>query len=112
MIKIEVTIRPFQLDEVKATLERLGIYRFTSYQVLDHNASSGRKAVYRGSEYQIEEPKIKLEMLVPSLEVDDDLIEVLAHSLRAHADDDAILIYEVADAVRVRTGQRLDFVLG
>lgn len=91
---------------------KLGIQGFTISHVLDHDALAVRKEFYRGGEYLVDLPKVKLELLVSSDRADD-VVEALAHSARTtiDGDDGAILIYEVADAVRIRTGQRLEFAL-
>ena len=112
MVKIEMVIRPFKLDDVKATLERLAIQRFTTSNVVDHDGFMVRREIYRGSEYRIDVPKVKLEAVVSSDRADE-VIEALTLAARTtiDGDDGAILIFEVADAVRVRTGQRLEFAL-
>ena len=112
MLKVDVVIQPFKLDEVKAVLQPLGVVKFTITRVLDHDAFVVKKTYYRGSEYRMDTPKLKLEMLVSSDHIDD-VIEVLSRELRTtgYEDDGEILVYEVADAIRIRTGQRLQYSL-
>ena len=109
MVKLEVVIRPFKLEAVEATLESLGIHGFTTSNVVDHDFAA-RKEVYRGSEYRVGLPKVKVEILVAPDRADE-VIEALTRAARTSldGDDGAILIFEVADAVRIRTGQRLAF---
>jgi nitrogen regulatory protein PII len=112
MLKVEAVIQPLKLDEVKAALESLGVARFTISQVLDHDAFVVKKSYYRGGEFRFDTPKLKLEMVVSSEQIDQ-VIEDLSRVLRTagYEDDGEILVYEVADAVRIRTGQRLQYSL-
>jgi nitrogen regulatory protein PII len=112
MMKVEVVILPCKITEVKAVLEPLGVTRFTITQVFDHDAFGVNKTFYRGSEFRVDTLKLKLEMLVSPEQVDD-VIEDLSRVLRTsgYEDDGEILVYEVADAVRIRTGQRVQFAL-
>jgi len=110
MLKVETFIQPFKLDDVKAVLTPLGVTRFTISQVLDYDAFVVRKTFYRGGECRVDTPKLKLEILVTP-EQADEVIEDLSRVLRTsgYEDDGEILIYEVADAVKIRTGQRLQY---
>jgi len=110
MLKVETFIQPFKLDDVKAVLTPLGVTRFTISQVLDYDAFVVRKTFYRGGECRVDTPKLKLEILVTP-EQADEVIEDLSRVLRTsgYEDDGEILIYEVADAVKRRTGQRLQY---
>lgn len=111
MLKVETVIQIFKLDEVKAALEPLGVTKVTVAQVLEYDAFSVKKSFYRGSQFRVDSPKLKLEMIVSAEQVDQ-VIEDLSRVLRTvgYEDDGEILIYEVADAVRIRTGQRLQYV--
>ncbi len=108
MIKIEAIVQPFRLDSVKLALDSLGIEGITISHVLDHGGPMGLKAVYRGAEYCVDAPRVKLEMLVSSLQTDE-VIEALLQAARTGGpgDDGTILVTEIADAISVRTGERV-----
>jgi nitrogen regulatory protein P-II 1 len=108
MIKIEAIVQPFRLDSVKLALDDLGIQGITISHVLDHGGSLALKAVYRGAEYQVDVPRVKLEMLVSSLQTDE-VIDVILHAARTDGPggDGTILVTEIADAISVRTGERV-----
>ena len=112
MVKVEAIIQPFKLDEVKAALASLGVEGVTILHVLDQGGSAGLKAVYRGGQYYVDVPKVKLEMVVSSLRADE-VIDALSHAARTGmpGDDGTILVYEIADAVRIRNGRRMEFAL-
>ena len=108
MIKIEAIVHPFRLDSVKLALDDLGIQGITISHVLDHGGPLALKAVYRGAEYQVDVPRVKLEMLVSSLQTDE-VIDVILHAARTDGPggDGTILVTEIADAISVRTGERV-----
>ena len=112
MIKIEALIHPFQLDEVKAELERLGCESIAVSKVFFNGSRSDMKSRYRGCEYRAGVPKMKLEILLNSHRVDG-AIDVLSRAAGADkcSDDGTILVYEVSDAIRIRDGQRVEFSL-
>ena len=109
MVKIEAVIQPFKLDDVKAALDGLGVERITIVAVTEHGRSVSQKGVYRGAEYLVDAPRVKLEMFVSSLRVDE-VIEALSSAARTRGsgDDGAIFVYEVAEALRIRSGARLE----
>jgi nitrogen regulatory protein P-II 1 len=112
MIKIEAIVQPFRLDSIKLALDGLGIERITISHVLDHGGPLGLKAVYRGAEYYVDMPKVKLEMLVSSLQADE-VIDAIFQAARTNGscDDGTILVTEVADAISIRTGERVQLTL-
>jgi nitrogen regulatory protein PII len=108
MIKIEAIVQPFRLDPIKSALDGLGIEGITISHVLDHGGPLGLKAVYRGAEYYVDAPRVRLEMLVSSLRTDE-VIEALLQAARTDGpgDDGTILVTEIADAISIRTGERV-----
>ena len=108
MIKIEAIVQPFRLDSVKLALDELGIEGITISHVLDHGGPKGLKAVYRGAEYFVDVQRVKLEMLVSSLETDE-VIDAILQAARTNGpgDDGTIVVTEIADAINVRTGERV-----
>jgi nitrogen regulatory protein P-II 1 len=108
MIKIEAIVQPFRLDAVKLALDGLGISRITISHVLDHGGPMALKAVYRGAQYYVDVPRVKLEMLISSLQTDE-VIDAILQAARTDGpgDDGTILVTEVADAISVRTGERV-----
>jgi nitrogen regulatory protein P-II 1 len=112
MVKVEAVIQPFKLDEVKAALTSLGIEGLTILHVLHHGGPSGLKAFYRGGEYTVDVPKVKLEMIVSSHRADE-VIDAISRAARTgmSGDDGTVLVYEIADAHRIRNGRRMEFVL-
>ncbi len=112
MKKIEAIIQPFKLDEVKEALAGIGIDGLTVSEVRGHGRQKGHKEVYRGQEYTVDLlPKIKLEMVIPT-ERTDEVLEALSGAARTgKIGDGKVFVYEVAEAFRIRNGDRGDMAL-
>ena len=112
MKKIEAIIQPHKIDEVKAALIGIGVDGMTISEVRGHGRQKGHKEVYRGQEYQVDLlPKVKVEMVVTS-ERSDDVIKALSAAARTgKIGDGKIFISDVAEAIRIRNGDRGDAAL-
>jgi nitrogen regulatory protein P-II 1 len=109
MKKIEAIIRHFKLDDVKRALTELGARGMTVTEVRGFGRQKGHTEVYRGTEYSVDfVPKIKIELVV----ADKDLAPVMETVIRAaqtgQVGDGKIFVSELADAVRIRTGETGD----
>ncbi len=107
LTKIDIITRPEKLEELKAALNAIGVLGMTVSQVYGCGLQKGRKEVYRGKEYEVNlVPKIKLETVVCEIPVEK-VLEVAQKVLRTGKfGDGKIFVYELSDAVRIRTGQR------
>src|SRR5690349_23107280 len=107
MKKIEAIIQPFKLDEVKKTMQSLGIEGMTISEVRGHGRQKGHTEVYRGQEYNVDLlPKVKVEMVV-SAGRSDEVVKALGDAARTgKIGDGKIFIYDVAEVVRIRNGDR------
>lgn len=106
MKKVEAVIRPERLDIVMEELGKLGYPGVTISEVKGHGKQKGITHMWRGAEYRVEFlPKIKLEVVI----LDEDLGRVTASIVRAartgSIGDGKVFIYDVENAVRVRTGE-------
>lgn len=106
MKKIEAIIRPFKLEEVKEALIEEGIRGLTISEVRGYGRQKGHTETYRGSEYRIEfVPKIKIEVVVEDNKVEKIVDAILKTAKSGQVGDGKIFIYNVEDAVRIRTGE-------
>src|SRR6516165_8143720 len=107
MKKIEAIIQPFKIDEVKQALLGIGIDGMTISEVRGHGRQKGHKEVYRGQEYNVDLlPKVKVEMVVPN-ERYEEIVTTLSTAARTgKIGDGKIFVYDVAEAVRIRNGDR------
>lgn len=106
MKKIEAIIKPFKLDEVKNSLNDIGVTGMTVSEVKGFGRQRGHKEIYRGAEYQVDFiPKMKIEIIV-----DDSLAEKVVSVITESANtgkigDGKIFVLSVEQAVRIRTGE-------
>jgi nitrogen regulatory protein P-II 1 len=107
MKKIEAIIQPFKLDEVKNALIGIGVEGITITEVRGHGRQKGHREVYRGQEYSVDLlPKVKMEMVVAA-ERSDEVVKTLTESARTgKIGDGKIFIFDVAEAIRIRNGDR------
>lgn len=105
--KIDIITRPSKLEELKDALDKIGVHGMTVSQVYGCGTQKGHKEVYRGREYEVTlVPKIKLETVVCEVPVET-VLEVAQEVLRTGKfGDGKIFVYELSDAVRIRTGHR------
>jgi nitrogen regulatory protein P-II 1 len=107
MKKIEAIIKPFKLDEVREALSEVGVSGLTVTEVKGFGRQKGHTELYRGAEYVVDFlPKVKIEVVL-----DDELlpraIEAIMQSARTDKiGDGKIFVYEVEEAIRIRTGER------
>ena len=105
--KIDIITRPSKLEELKDALNAIGVLGMTVSQVYGCGLQKGHKEVYRGREYDVTlVPKIKVETVVCEIPVEK-VLETAEKILRTGKfGDGKIFVYELSDAVRIRTGQR------
>ena len=107
MKKIEAIIQPFKLDEVKEALQGLGIEGMTISEVRGHGRQKGHKETYRGQEYQVDLlPKVKVETVVPASRSDEVINALCAAARSGKIGDGKIFVSDVAEAIRIRNGDR------
>ena len=107
LTKIEIVTRPSKLEELKEALNSIGVLGMTVSQVYGCGLQKGHKEVYRGRSYDINlVPKIKLETVVCEVPVEK-VLETAQKVLRTgKMGDGKIFVFELSDAVRIRTGHR------
>ena len=107
MKKVECIIRPFKLEDVKEALTTLGVRGMTVTEIKGFGRQKGHTELYRGSEYTIEFlPKLKLEIVVPEELVDQVVEAILQTASTGKIGDGKIFIFDVEEAIRIRTGER------
>ena len=107
MKKIEAIIKPFKLDEVKDSLNAVGIQGMTVTEVKGFGRQKGHTEVYRGAEYKIDFlPKVKIELITTD-EIVPQVIETIERSAKTgKIGDGKIFVSSVDEVIRIRTGER------
>ena len=112
MVKIEAFVQPFRLDAIKAALDSLSVDGVSYCHVMDYSGRLGLKTFYRGAEVFVDSPRLKLEVLVSVLDADD-VVRAISQAAQTGlgSDDGLILVSEVAEAIRIRGGKRVQLAL-
>ena len=104
---IVAVIKPFKVDDVKASLKAMGINGMTVAEVQGYGRQSGHTEVYRGAEYTIDfVPKVRIEVLVDEARADEVVTAVVDAAQTGTIGDGKVWVIPVDTAVRVRTGER------
>ena len=107
MKMVEAVIKPFKLDDVKKALTKAAIQGMTVSEVKGFGRQKGHSELYRGKEYTVDFlPKIKIQVLVTD-ENAPTILQVIAEAARTgKIGDGKILISDVEDVIRIRTGEK------
>lgn len=107
MKKIEAIIKPFKLDEVKDSLNEIGVQGMTVTEAKGFGRQKGHTELYRGAEYIVDFiPKIKIEIVTS-----DNLASKVVNTIQQIAKtgkigDGKIFVYSIDEVIRIRTGER------
>ena len=107
MKKLEIIIRPEKLEDLKAILEESNVNGLNIANIMGYGNQKGVVKRYRGAEYRVNLlPKIEVETVVTD-EVAESLIDKIVKEINTgNYGDGRIFVYDVQDAVRIRTGER------
>ncbi len=112
MKKIEAYIRHEAFEAIRKELLERG---FPSLSIAEYKGSGRQKGItehYRGSELTIHlRPKLKLEIVVETKDVDVVVETILKHARTGRIGDGKIFVLPVERAIRIRTGEEGEAVL-
>lgn len=107
MKQIEAIIKPFQLDEVKEALMKVGVQGMTISEVKGFGRQKGHVELYRGAEYSIDFlPKLKIQILVSDKRAAQVAETVMNAARTGKIGDGKIFITQVEEVLRIRTGEK------
>lgn len=102
-------IQPQKLDAVREALLATGVAGVTVSDVQGYGRQKGHTEVYRGHEYTVNfVRKVKLEIACDSGTVEK-VVEAITRSAKTgdgKIGDGKVFVIDLADAVRIRTGER------
>jgi nitrogen regulatory protein P-II 2 len=103
---ILAVIKPFKLDEVRTTLDQLGVKGMTVSEANGYGRQKGHTEIYRGSEYNVAfMPKVRIEIAVSDNEVDHTIEAIRTSARTGQIGDGKIFVLPIERAMRVRTGE-------
>ncbi len=104
MKKIEAIIRPEALEPLKAELLKIKVNGLTINQVLGCGKQYGFTEYVRGNEIILNTlPKIEVKIVVPDDRLDEIINTIIATAGTGEMGDGKIFVYDVLDAIRIRT---------
>jgi nitrogen regulatory protein P-II 2 len=104
---ITAIIKPFKLDDVRKAIGEVGVQGVTVTEVRGFGRQRGHTEIYRGAEYTVEfVPKTKIEIAVPNPLADQVIEAVCKAAQTGKVGDGKIFVTELAQVVRIRTGER------
>ena len=107
MKKVEAIIKPFKLDEVKESLNSIGVRGLTVSEVKGFGRQKGHTELYRGAEYVVDFlPKVQVSVLVPDDRTGDTVDAIMEGARTGRIGDGKIFITPVEEVIRIRTGER------
>ena len=99
-------IKPFKVEEVRTSLDKIGVTGMTLTEVRGFGRQKGHTELYRGAEYTIDFlPKIKIEIVIPDDMVDKVKNTIIKNSASGKIGDGKIFVLPVNEVVRIRTSE-------
>ena len=100
-------IKPFKLDDVREALSGIGVQGMTVTEIKGFGRQKGHTELYRGAEYVVDFlPKIKVEVAIGD-DKSDEVIDIISKAANTgKIGDGKIFVLELADVVRIRTGEK------
>lgn len=109
---IKCIIQPYKLDDVKEALTGIKVQGMTVSEVKGFGRQKGHTELYRGAEYTVDfVPKAEIEVVVADNMVKTVIDTIVKAARSGKVGDGKIFVLDVAEAVRIRTGESNDAAL-
>ena len=103
---VTAIIKPFKVEEVRTSLDKIGVTGMTMTEVKGFGRQKGHTELYRGAEYTIDFlPKIKIEIAIPDEMTDQVKNSIIEAAGSGKIGDGKIFISPIEEVVRIRTGE-------
>lgn len=103
---ITAIIKPFKSDDVRESLQELGITGMTMTEVKGFGRQKGHTELYRGAEYVIDFlPKAKIEIAVSDELVEPAIDAICQAANTGQIGDGKIFVTNLEQTIRIRTGE-------
>jgi nitrogen regulatory protein PII len=103
---VTAIIKPFKLDDAREALSEVGVQGITVTEVKGFGRQKGHTELYRGAEYVVDFlPKVKVEVAVTDDQVEPVVEAIIKATSTGKIGDGKIFVYDLAQVVRIRTGE-------
>lgn len=108
MVKIDAIVNEEVYEDLKDALNKINVHGITVSQVMGCGIQKGYSSIVRGTKVDINMlPKIKFEIVVSTEQWVDKVVDVICQiAYTGNPGDGKIFVYDLKDAIRIRTGQR------
>lgn len=109
---VTAIIKPFKLDDVREALSEIGVQGMTVTETKGFGRQKGHTELYRGAEYVVDFlPKMKLEVAIEDNKLEEVVEAITSASKTGKIGDGKIFVFNLEQAVRIRTGETGDAAL-
>ena len=103
---ITAIIKPYKVEDVRSSLDAIGVTGMTMTEVKGYGRQKGHTELYRGAEYTIDFlPKIKIELAIGDELVDQVKSAIIDAAGSGKIGDGKIFVSTIDEVVRIRTGE-------
>ena len=103
---ITAIVKPFTLDDIRSSLEQLGVLGMTVSDAQGYGRQKGHTEVYRGAEYAVDfVAKLRVEVVTDDANVDKVIDAIVETAHTGKIGDGKVWVTPVDTVVRVRTGE-------
>ncbi|WP_158888954.1 P-II family nitrogen regulator [Amycolatopsis anabasis] len=104
---ITAIVKPFTLDDIRNSLEQLGVLGMTVSEVQGYGRQKGHTEVYRGAEYAVDfVAKLRVEVVTDDTNVEKVIEAIVGAAHTGKIGDGKVWVTPVETVIRVRTGER------
>lgn len=110
---ITAMIQPYKLPDVKAALAEEDVFKMTVSNVIGAGEQKGYTEKYRGAEEEVQLlKKIKIEIAVNNAFVEKTVAAIVKGAKTGNIGDGKIFVTDLAECIRIRTGERGNKAIG
>ncbi len=103
---ITAIIKPYKVEDVRSSLDAIGVTGMTMTEVKGYGRQKGHTELYRGAEYTIDFlPKIKIEIAISDEMVDQVKSAIIDAAGSGKIGDGKIFVSTIDEVIRIRTGE-------
>jgi len=100
-------IQPEQLNEVKQALYEKEVYKMSVTNAMGCGQQKGYHETYRGADIEVNLlKKVRIEIAVNAEFVDSTIAAIIAGARTGNIGDGKIFILDLAECIRIRTGEK------
>ena len=104
---VTAIIKPFKVEEVRTSLDKIGVSGMTMTEVKGFGRQKGHTEVYRGAEYEVNFiPKIQIDLVLKDDLLDSATSAIVEAAKTDKVGDGKIFVFDVQGAIRIRTGEK------